>query len=63
MSAVHMILGSKCLFKNNLRFCDRSTRESPFETESYSLTSAKEAPSDQMTNSLSAFNVLLSCEP
>ncbi len=32
---------TKYLFKNNLRFCDRSTCESPFKTGSYSLTSAK----------------------
>jgi len=30
----------KCLIKNNLRFCDRSTCESPLKTGSHSLTSA-----------------------
>jgi hypothetical protein len=29
--------------KTTWRFCDRSTRESPLKTESYSLTSAKGA--------------------
>ena len=32
---------SKVLVQKQLGFCDRSTRESPFKTESYSLTSAK----------------------